>query len=165
MDENIREEIKRLEKELSDLKKLARKSAIKPYLNVEMVEVSPIGCLHHVAKAKDGNRVYQVHKHSCTYQNIYDFARSLFKFSRIDELTHEEAKEVADFCNEIIPIFNKYALERYVVNFDRQRFDEAYQDIIDYLAKNKPGAVGCWMNTKAMDLERILEWREELSNG
>lgn len=164
MDENIREEIKRLEKELLDLKKQASRTQIKPYIEHEMVEVSPIGCLHHVAKAKDGNRVYHVYKHRDSYQPLYDLARSLFKFGRIDELTHDEAKEVANFCNEIIPIYNKYALDRYVVNFDRQRFEEAYQDIIDHLAKTKPGAIGCWMNTRTIDLERILKWREELIN-
>lgn len=163
MDENIREEIKRLEKELSDLKKQARRTQLKPYLEYEMFEVVPIGCLGHIAKAKDGNRVYKVYFHGGNYANLYDFARSLFKFSKIEELSKDEAKEVADFCNEIIPIFNRYAVNKYICNFDRQRFDEAYDDILDYLRhKGKTGAVSTWENDRDIKLKEIMELRGEL---
>jgi hypothetical protein len=95
-----------------------------------------------------------------------DFAKTLFKFKRIEELSHDEVKEVADFCNEIIPIYNKYALNKYVVNFDKQRFDEAYQDIFDYLESVGKGrtAVPCWKSNKERELFYINKWREELIN-
>lgn len=163
MDEKIREEIKRLEKEISNLKEEARKTTIKPYLDYEMFEVAPVGCLGHIAKAKDGNRVYKVYFRSCNYAPLYDFARSLFKFGKIEELSKDEAKEVADFCNEIIPIFNKYAVNKYIVNFDKKRFDEAYDDILDYLRRQgKTEAVITWENGRAIMLNEIMKLRGEL---
>ena len=165
MDE-IREEIKRLEQELSDLKKKVSKTTLKPYLNEDLLGIYAISCASHIAKAKDGKRVYVAH----TYSNntpIYDFAKTLFKFKKIEELSQDEVKEVADFCNEIIPIYNKYATNKYVVNFDRERFDEAYQDIIDYLkivGKGSKQTIECWENRKARDLYYINKWREELNN-
>ena len=164
MDE-IREEIKRLEKELSDLKKQVGKTTLKPYLNDDLFDISAIGCLGHIGKAKDEKRVYLAHKHS-NNTPVYDFAKTLFKFKRIEELSHDEVKEVADFCNEIIPIYNKYAANKYVINFDRQRYDEAYQDIFDYLESVGKGrtAVPCWKSNKERELFYINKWREELIN-
>lgn len=159
----IREEIKRLEKELSDLKKMYARKSLRQYLDNDAFSISPIGCLNHIAKAKDGKRVYHLSPYSENVP-IYDLAKHLFKYRRIDELSLDEINEVAAFCNEIIPIYNKYAVNKYIVNFNRQRFDEAYQDIIDYLTENKPGAVSCWKNSWSNDLEYTLKWREELSN-
>ena len=164
MDE-IREEIKRLEKELSELKKQVSRTTLRPYLNDDLVEISAIGCLGHIAKAKDGKRVYTAGKYS-NNAPLYDLAKKLFKFNKIEELSQDEVKEVADFCNEIIPIYNKYAVNKYVVNFDKQRFDEAYQDIFDYLESVGKGksAVPCWRATKERELFYINKWREELNN-
>lgn len=163
MDE-IREEIKRLEKELSDLKKQVSKTTLKPYLKKDLFDIHTIGCLGHIAKTKDGKRGYTVSKHS-NNTPIYDFAKKLFKFNKIEELSQDEIKEVADFCNEIIPIYNKYALNKYVVNFDKQRFDEAYQDIFDYLESvGKGSAVSCWRASKERELSYTNKWREELLN-
>lgn len=157
MDNEIIEKIKMLEKEIADLKKEHGKTRLKPFLKSDIIGVYPIGCLHHIAKAKDGNRVYSVVHHGDN-EPIYTLAKKLFKFNKIEELSHDEAKEVADFCNEIIPIFNKFAIQKYVVNFDRQRFDEAYQDIFDYLHKSGKGsdALKVWEEDRDRTLKYIM---------
>lgn len=164
MDE-IREEIKRLEVEIADLKKMIGKKTLKPYLVGDILDITPIGCRGHIAKAKDGGKVYEVYRHS-NNAPIYDLARTLFKFRKIEELSESELKEVADFCNEIIPIYNKYAVNKYIVNFDIQRFDEAYQDILDYLiVRGKPrSTIRLWEDTRERKLRRIIELREELND-
>ena len=162
MDIEIREKIKRLEQEIADLKKEHGKTRIKPLLKSDIIDIYPIGCLHHIARAKDGKRVYCVNRRG-NNEPVYTLAKKLFKFNKIEELSHDEAKEVADFCNEIIPIFNKFAIQKYVVDFDRQRFDEAYQDIFDYLQKTGKGAeaLKVWKEDRDVTLKRIMKMRGE----
>ena len=161
--DQIREEIKRIEKEIAELKKLAKRKTLKEYLNNDLFEVSPIGCLHHIARAHDGEKVYHLHRYGDNAP-IYALAKCIFKFRRVDEIHPNDIQEVADFCNEIITICNKYAVNKYIVNFDRERFDEAYQDIIDYLGVNNPKAIECWEESKWTNLEYIMKWREELND-
>lgn len=161
---DIKKRITELEKEIADLKKITRRGTLKEYLKSDLYEVSPISCLHHIARAKDGERVYTIHMGGDNTP-IYNLAKQIFKFRKIDDLSNEEIKDVAGFCNEIVPICNKYLVDKYVANFDKKRFEEAYQDILDYLGVANPSAVSFWERAQTVELERILQLKKELLNG